>query len=75
MLAILGARPSSTMSTGLLEFYRLSVEIANIAPASAYWDILHWSRIPGPRRCYAFGFEKTLRRQSHINRWEVIRRK
>jgi len=75
LLGILGARTSSATSTRPLGFYSLSVEIVNIAPASAYWDVLHWGRIPGPRRCYALGFEKTLGRQSQINRWEVIRRK
>jgi hypothetical protein len=75
VLGILGARTSSAISTHLLRFYSLSVEIANITPASAYWGVLHWSWVPGPRRCSAFGFEETLRRQSQINRWEAIRRK
>ena len=75
VLGIPGPRTSSAMSTYLLGFYSLLVEIANLAPASAYWDVLHWSLIPGPRRCSAFGFEETLRRQSQIHRWEVMRRK
>jgi len=75
VLGILGVRTSSAISTRLLGFYSLSMEIANITPASAYWGVLHWSWVPGPRRCSAFGFEETLRRQSQINRWEAIRRK
>ena len=43
VLGILGARTSGVIGTHLLGFYSLSVEIANITPASAYWGVLHRS--------------------------------